>query len=117
MSRKSRRKKNNDLGFVSVRVMAEYGSSGLWLTYPAGMFGHGSIRCEALFLPPDLTAEFADWIEAYDGCLQPKTFDLDAFNRRGRELAASAQGAFWAGELRRVRSGRGGQRHWDSGSD
>jgi hypothetical protein len=82
------------LGFVSVRVMAEYGSSGLWLTYPAGMFGHGSIRCEALFLPPDLTAEFADWIEAYDGCLQPKTFDLDAFNRRGRELAQALKAHF-----------------------
>ena len=43
--------------------------------------------CEALFLPPELTSAFAAWIETYYGCLEPKTFDVDAFNRRGRELA------------------------------
>lgn len=87
VSRKSRRRKQNDLGFVSVRVMADYASSGLWLTYPVGPFRHSGISCEALRLPEALSSRFAQWIEAYYGRLDEKNFDLDAFNHMGRELA------------------------------
>jgi hypothetical protein len=86
VSRKSRQRQNSDLGFVSVRVMADYGSSGLWLTYPPGWYGSSGISCEALRLPAALSSRFAAWIETYV-CQTKKTFDPEAFNRTGRELA------------------------------
>jgi hypothetical protein len=55
MSRKSRHRKNGGLGFVSVRVMAEFGSSGLWLTYTAGLFLHSGFCLDCLYGRPNRT--------------------------------------------------------------
>ena len=86
MSRQRKHSKNRDLGFVSVRVAADYGGSGLWVTYPGATTRHSGISGEDLRLPSKLLSEFADWIETYN-YQGLKMFDLDAFNRRGRELA------------------------------
>ena len=88
MSRKSRQRQKGNLGFVSVRVMADYDSSGLWLMKPVGVFRHGGISYEALKVSPALAAQFAAWIEAYwDFYFEEKNFDIDVFNQRGRELS------------------------------
>jgi hypothetical protein len=66
--------------------MADYSSSGIWVTEPVGLFRHGMIGHARLGLPSDLAARFNAWIELYwknlDGSL-----DLDAFNAEGLELA------------------------------
>ena len=89
MSRKSRQRKMGVIGFVSVRIMAEYASSGLWLMRPAGVFRHSGIGADALNLPPELKIGFAQWIETYWGRLELEgtVFDCDSFNATGRELA------------------------------
>ena len=87
MSRTSRRRNKGAIGFVRVRVMAEYYSSGLWLIEPVGSFRHGGIGGKALGLPPELLHGFEEWIETYNGLIEAESFDYAIFNETGRELA------------------------------
>lgn len=70
-----------------LRVMAEYGSSGIWVAEAVGPFRHGMIAAKRLGLPAELSARFAAWIERYWARLKDG-FDVDAFNAEGRALAA-----------------------------
>jgi hypothetical protein len=71
-----------------LRVMAEYGSSGIWVVKPFGLFRHGMIGHKKLGLPDDLAQEFRLWIEKYWRILDaPAQFDAESFNVEGRRLA------------------------------
>jgi hypothetical protein len=74
--------------FKRIRVMAEYGSSGIWATEPVGPFRHGMLRYSRLGLPDDMVARFEVWIEKF---WQRKNdaFDVVSFNAEGLELARS----------------------------
>lgn len=91
MSRTSRRRlqrrKRGEIGFVRIRVMADYDSSGLWQMIPTGVFRHAMIGYDALNLPPALRARFEEWIESYFAILEDAPFDYEGFNQTGRELA------------------------------
>jgi hypothetical protein len=69
-----------------LRVMAEYTSSGIWVTEPHGVFRHGMVSHQALGLPLDLSTQFNDWIESYWGTLDD-TLNVEQFNHRGKLLA------------------------------
>ena len=72
-----------------LRVMAEYGSSGIWVVEPRGPFRHGMIEHQTLGLPADLAAAFDRWIEAYFMVLDDhESFDVAGFNAEGRRLAS-----------------------------
>ena len=72
--------------FTRLRVMAEYGSSGVWLAEPVGPFRHGMIGHARLGLPDDLAARFDAWIARY-WQRREAGFDTAAFNVEGLELA------------------------------
>ena|SRR5689334_1042564 len=73
-----------------LRVMAEYGSSGIWVVEPHGPFRHGMVEHRRLGLPEELAAGFRQWIEDYWKVLdQTVTFDVAQFNNKGRRLAES----------------------------
>jgi hypothetical protein len=72
-----------------LRVMAEYGSSGIWVAEPCGPFRHGMIEYKKLGLPADLAARFAAWIEVYWAWAEGRPLDVAAFNEEGRSLAAA----------------------------
>jgi len=74
---------------LRIRVMAEYGSSGVW-GYSAGNdggFRHGMIEHVELGLPPDLSRRLASWIEQYEEHNLAGTLDTTAFNAEGHLLA------------------------------
>ncbi|NUO75737.1 MAG: hypothetical protein HOQ32_06955 [Lysobacter sp.] len=73
---------------AQLRVMADYGSSGIWADGDIGPFRHGMVRHADLSLPPELTVAFKRWIEGYWERKQWNQADNDAFNRTGRSLAA-----------------------------
>jgi len=68
--------------------MAEYCSSGIWVTEPVGPFRHGMIDHKRLGLPKEMAERFAAWIEGYSGRLR-EGFDARAFNVEGRVLAVA----------------------------
>ena len=70
-----------------LRVMAEYGSSGIWVAEPCGLFRHGMIGLKRLRLPAELAGRFVAWIEKYWARLDHRPFDVVAFNAEGRSLA------------------------------
>lgn len=72
-----------------MRVMAEYGSSGLWgfSASPRGVFRHGMLEADALGLPAELKARLAAWIAWYEDDNLAGTLDHAAFNAEGRALA------------------------------
>ena len=71
-----------------LRVMAEYGSSGIWVVKPFGPFRHGMIEHKGLGLPDDVAHSFCVWIEKYWRVLDaPAQFDAETFNLEGRKLA------------------------------
>jgi hypothetical protein len=71
-----------------LRVMAEYGSSGVWVVKPFGPFRHGMIGHKKLGLPDDLARGFREWIDKYWRVLDaPAHFDAESFNLEGRRLA------------------------------
>jgi hypothetical protein len=87
MSKTSRaRKKGIKLDTLKLRVMAEYGSSGIWVIGKIGVFRHGMIECSSLKLSPDLATRFEQWIELYWRTLEDN-FRVDEFNQIGRQLA------------------------------
>ena len=71
-----------------LRVMAEYGSSGIWVAEAVGPFRHGMIATRRLGLPDELTERFAAWIERY-WARRRDDFDVEAFNSEGRSLAVA----------------------------
>jgi len=71
-----------------LRVMAEYGSSGIWVVEPTGPFRHGMIEHRSLHLPEELAGSFRNWIDRYWKILDAaEDFDTSAFNKEGRRLA------------------------------
>ena len=70
-----------------LRVMAEYGSSGIWVAEPFGPFRHGMVEHRKLGLPADLAARFAAWIEEYWARAEGRPLNVAAFNDEGRSLA------------------------------
>lgn len=87
MSKTSRaRKKGIQLDKLKLRVMAEYGSSGIWMIGTIGYFRHGMVGYSSLKLSPDLAARFERWIDLYWGMLEDN-LDVDKFNQIGRMLA------------------------------
>jgi hypothetical protein len=70
-----------------LRVMAEYGSSGIWAIEPIGPFRHGMLPHEKLGLPPELARQFESWISLYWKRTEPVPFDTVGFNAIGREAA------------------------------
>ncbi len=78
--------RKNQRAFNRLRVMAEYGSSGIWAAEPIGPFRHGMVGYARLALPDDLTARFAAWIERYWRRLDGG-FEAGPFNAEGLELA------------------------------
>lgn len=71
------------------RVMAEYGSSGIWAFSDGttGAFRHGMVEHVALGLPFELSQRFAAWIATYEDHRLADTLDVDAFNAEGLALA------------------------------
>jgi hypothetical protein len=87
MSKTSRaRKRGMRLEDLKLRVMAEYGSSGIWAVGRVGMFRHGMLEHADLSLSNDLAQRFDRWIQLYESKLSGE-FDVDRFNHIGRELA------------------------------
>jgi hypothetical protein len=74
---------------MQLRVMAEYGSSGIWVVArrPGGLFRHGMIEYADLGLSTALSAEFASWVERYEHDNPNGDLDTEAFNAEGRRLA------------------------------
>jgi hypothetical protein len=71
-----------------IRVMPEYGSSGIWVVKPMGLFRHGMIEHRSLGLREDLAQGFRNWIDQYTTILEnPQKFDTVTFNEEGRRLA------------------------------
>lgn len=75
--------------FPRLRVMAEYGSSGIWQIGQIGLFRHGMVEHSSLGLPPELAQRFDEWITTYTSQLEtPGHFlDIASFNATGRALA------------------------------
>jgi hypothetical protein len=72
-----------------LRVMAEYGSSGIWVAESVGPFRHGMISHQRLGLPHELKVRFVAWIEQYWARADQRPLDVAAFNAEGRSLAIS----------------------------
>ncbi len=71
-----------------LRVMADYGSSGIWVVKSFGPFRHGMIKHRSLGLPDELARGFREWIDQYWKILDAHAdFDSVAFNVEGRRLA------------------------------
>ena len=75
---------------LNIRVMAEYGSSGLWGFRDGnnGPFRHGMLECADLKLPRDLCEAFDRWICRYEDENPKDRLDVDTFNAEGLRLAA-----------------------------
>jgi hypothetical protein len=72
----------------TVRVMADYGSSGIWLVETTGGFRHSMLGHDSLQLPESLSEAFDQWIEHYWKALDdPDSYDEQWMISRGRELA------------------------------
>lgn len=72
---------------LELRVMADYGASGIWVDGEMGPFRHGMLEHADLDLPADLSASFNAWIDAYWGRRQWSEADSESFNQTGRALA------------------------------
>ncbi len=74
---------------LRLRVMADYGSSGIWVIGQIGPFRHGMIKHRSLGLSAELARRFDEWIDEYTSRLDPSrgALDVAAFNAKGRALA------------------------------
>lgn len=73
---------------MGLRVMAEYGSSGVWKSRKVkGLFRHGMVELADLGLSPALTARFVAWITTYEEDNLAGRLDVEKFNIEGRALA------------------------------
>jgi hypothetical protein len=79
-------------GPLRLRVMADYGASGIWQIGPYAPFRHAMVPVDSLGLGSELAERFRAWIERYDGIAEP-AFDLMAFNAEGRDLARQLKAA------------------------
>ena len=70
-----------------LRVMADYGSSGIWADGDIGPFRHGMVEHADLSLPQALADAFDAWIERYWNRKVWNASELEAFNSTGRALA------------------------------
>lgn len=68
--------------YDELAVMADYSASGVWVR------GACITDLGVLGISPALISDFAAWIDRYDALLDDATFDYDAFNSTGREIAA-----------------------------
>ena len=71
-----------------LRVMADYGSSGIWSDGEIGPFRHGMVEHTELLLPPALAAAFDAWIDRYWDQKEWPQSTKETFNQEGRALAA-----------------------------
>ncbi len=74
---------------MKIRVMADYGSSGIWAFSdpPSKGFRHGMLEHHRLKLPKSLSDAFDLWIRRYEDEAPKDCFDVDAFNVEGLRLA------------------------------
>ena len=73
---------------LKLRVMADYGTSGIWADGETPPFRHGMVQHADLSLPTSLAAAFDAWIERYWDRKQWSQLDNESFNQEGRALAA-----------------------------
>jgi hypothetical protein len=76
--------------FARLRVMDEYGSSGVWAAEQVGPFRRGMVRHSTLSLPHDLATRFNAWIGRY-WLRREAGFDTASFNSEGLELAQAIE--------------------------
>jgi hypothetical protein len=74
---------------MKIRVMAEYGSSGIWAFSdpPSKGFRHGMLEHHRLKLPKPLSDAFDLWIRRYEDENLKDGFDSESFNTEGLRLA------------------------------
>jgi hypothetical protein len=72
---------------LKLRVMADYGTSGIWVDGEIDPFRHGMVEHVDLSLPSDLAASFDSWIETYWDRKAWEQSDAESFNQAGRALA------------------------------
>lgn len=73
---------------MGLRVMAEYGSSGVWKSRKVkGLFRHGMVELAELGLSPALAQRFIAWIATYENDNLAGRLDIEHFNTEGRALA------------------------------
>lgn len=88
--RKRKALKRHNTPIAKLRVMADHGSSGIWVIEPTGPFRHYGVGNARLALSQDLADRFEHWIGTYELLLTaPEEFDYRAFNAEGRLLAES----------------------------
>lgn len=75
---------------MKIRVMADYGSSGIWAFSdpPSKGFRHGMLEHHCLKLPKALSDAFDLWIQRYEDDAPKDRLDIDAFNAEGLRLAS-----------------------------
>lgn len=74
---------------MKIRVMAEYGSSGIWAFSdpPTKGFRHGMLEHHRLKLPKALSESFDLWIQRYEDNILQDRLDTGSFNAEGLRLA------------------------------
>jgi hypothetical protein len=74
---------------MKIRVMADYGSSGIWAFSdpPSKAFRHGMLEHHRLKLPKALSDAFDLWIQRYEDEAPKDGFDVNDFNAEGLHLA------------------------------
>ena len=72
---------------MKLRVMADYGTSGIWADAAFGSFRHGMLAHSELSVPPDLASGFDAWIARYWERKHWGLIDTESFNEEGRALA------------------------------
>ena len=83
---------------LKLRVMADYGTSGIWADGEIGPIRHGMVKHADLSLPSDLAASFDAWIETYWTRKAWGQLDTESFNQTGRGLAVQLK-AFVGGAV------------------
>lgn len=78
--------------YKSIRVMADFSSSGIWNGYDTKRDRGLMIEYEDLDLPPKIRLLFIDWIELYEECWDKGYTKMDKkkcslMNKRGLKLA------------------------------
>ncbi len=74
---------------MKIRVMAEYGSSGIWAFSdpPSKGFRHGMLEHHRLKLPKPLSDAIDLWIQRYEDENPKDRLDAESFNAEGLRLA------------------------------
>jgi hypothetical protein len=74
---------------MKIRVMADYGSSGIWAfpDPPSKGFRHGMLEHHRLKLPKALGDAFDLWMQRYEDEAPNDLLDIESFNAEGLRLA------------------------------